>query len=377
MIYSKCLKISITSKTQREKPQYSLEGNFQNWFEMSDELHSRTLYVIVVEVCSLLILNILSLSGNTLVCISVYKNVRLRTTTNLYIVALAVSDLLSAILVMPFVCGVLITGKWVFGDVVCKFHAFFSLFVIYVSPVTMCLTAINRYVRMCKRDEQYRKWFSKKKSLAFLASLWTLVALYVTVPRFAGFQLHQFIPGYAQCSIEHQTDVGKTIHYAIVLVLFFLTPLIATLISYRKVAKVIRQHKQATSATILREANEGISRHEIKVSKSLFAVVFTFMVCWIPFWIIVVLRRFFLVATTPRNVELLCMFLLYFSNTVNPFVYAGMNPSFRREFRKLVLCDRKRRASVLPSGGGQKTEEESKPSVVSHRVPPAKPLRHS
>ena len=115
---------------------------------MSDELHSRTLYVIVVEVCSLLILNILSLSGNTLVCISVYKNVRLRTTTNLYIVALAVSDLLSAILVMPFVCGVLITGKWVFGDVVCKFHAFFSLFVIYVSPVTMCLTAINRYVRM-------------------------------------------------------------------------------------------------------------------------------------------------------------------------------------------------------------------------------------
>ena len=279
---------------------------------------------------------------------------------------------------MPLVCGVLIVGKWVFGDAVCKFHAFFSLFVIYVSPVTMCLTAINRYVRMCKRDEQYRKWFSKK-SLAFLASSWTLVALYVTVP---GFQLHQFIPGYAQCSLEHQSDIGKTIHYVIVLVLFFLTPLIATLISYRKVAKVIRQHKEATSATILRDANTGISRHEIKLSKSLFAVVFTFMVCWIPFWIIVILRRFFLVATMPRNVELLCMFLLHFSNTVNPFVYGGMNPSLRKEFRKLVSPLRtkaKSFGSVLPSGGEAKTEEESKPSVVSDRVkmPPAKPLGHS
>ena len=200
---------------------------------------------------------------------------------------------------------------------------------------------INRYVRMCKQDEQYRKCFSKKRTLAFLASLWILLVSYVAVPRFAGFQLHQFIPWYAQCSIEHQSDIGKTIHYVIVLVLFFTAPLIVTLISYRKVANVIRQHKENISATIQRDANAGISRHKIKVSKSLFAVVFTFMVCWISFWIIVVLRRFLLVATMPRNVAFSCMFLLCFSNTVNPFLYAGMNPSFRREFRKLVFCERK------------------------------------
>ena len=102
----------------------------------------------------------------------------------------------------------------------------------------------------------------------------------MAVPRFAGFQLHQFIPGYAQYSLEHQSDIEKTVHnYVIILVLFFMTPFIATLISYRKVAKMIRQHKDATSATILRGANAGINRHEIKVSNSIFAVVFTFMVC--------------------------------------------------------------------------------------------------
>lgn len=115
---------------------------------MADELSSRSLYLAVVEVTSLIILNVLSLTGNTFVCISVYKNTRLRTTTNLYIIALAVSDLLSAVFVMPFGTGVLLTSKWIFGGVFCQFHAFFSLFVIYVSPVTMGLTAVNRYVRM-------------------------------------------------------------------------------------------------------------------------------------------------------------------------------------------------------------------------------------
>ena len=74
---------------------------------MTDELSSRSLFITVVEVFSILTLNVLSLTGNTLVCIAVFKNIRMQSTTNLYIVALALSDLLSAIFVMPFVCGAL------------------------------------------------------------------------------------------------------------------------------------------------------------------------------------------------------------------------------------------------------------------------------
>ena len=41
-----------------------------------------------------------------------------------------------------------------------------------------------------------------------------------------------------------------------------------------------------------------------------------------------------LVATMPRNVELLCNFCMYFSNTVNPFIYAGMNPILEENSEK-------------------------------------------
>ena len=74
---------------------------------MDVNLNNRSLFLTIVEVSSLVILNALSLSGNSLVCISVYKSTRLRTTTNLYIIALALSDLISAVFVMPPVVGVL------------------------------------------------------------------------------------------------------------------------------------------------------------------------------------------------------------------------------------------------------------------------------
>ena len=114
---------------------------------MATDLQSRSVYLVVVEVSLLIVLNLLSLMGNTLVCISVYRNTRLRTTTNLYITALAISDLLSAVFVMPLSIGVLVGGRWIFGKVGCSFHSFLSLFAIYVSPVTMGLTALNPYVQ--------------------------------------------------------------------------------------------------------------------------------------------------------------------------------------------------------------------------------------
>ena len=79
---------------------------------MVGTLESRSTAIKVVEAGAMIALNIASLLGNILVCLSVYRNNRLRTTTNLYIIALAVTDLIAATLVMPPATGVLITGRW-------------------------------------------------------------------------------------------------------------------------------------------------------------------------------------------------------------------------------------------------------------------------
>ena len=142
----------------------------RTFVEMADELSSRSLFLTALEAGCMIMLNVLALLCNILVCIAVYRNTRLRTTRNLYIIALAVSDLLSAIFVVPFSAGVLITGRWPFGKKVCEMNGFFTVFVVYVSPVTMGLTALNRYVRICKSDEQCRDC-SRKGNLASCSRL--------------------------------------------------------------------------------------------------------------------------------------------------------------------------------------------------------------
>ena len=201
---------------------------------------------------------------------------------------------------------------------------------------------------MCIWNKSYVR--TAGKLLLLLSIVWFSVACYAVVPRLAGLQAYEFVPGYAQCSIAHLSKIGKTISYSIVLVFFFLTPLIATLFSYTRVAKVIRQHNVNTLSSL--------SLHEINRSKSLFAIVFAFMICWIPFWVIVVLRRFRLVAMMPRSVKLLCMFFLYLSNTINPFIYAGMNPVFRREFQNILFCRRNRCNVVISTSGKKRNNNE-------------------
>ena len=84
--------------------------------------------------------------------------------------------------------------------------------------------------------------------------------------------------------------------------------------------------------------NKTVTSNEIRLSKSLFVVVFAFMLCWVPAWVITILTRLVFGNKMPRNVQLLCTFFLNISNAINPFIYAGMNPVFRREFRKLLGC---------------------------------------
>ena len=208
----------------------------------------------------------------------------------------------------------------------------------------LCYFAFVTNAVMCIWNKSYVR--TAGKLLLFLSIVWFSVVCYAVVPRLTGIQAYEFVPGYAQCSIGHLGKIGKTINYSIVLI-FFLTPLLATLFSYTRVAKVIRHHNI--------NALSSLSLHEIKLSKSLFAIVFAFMICWIPFWVIVVLRRFRLVAMMPRSVELLCMFFLYLSNTINPFIYAGMNPVFRREFQNILFCRRNRCNVVISTSGRKET----------------------
>ena len=130
---------------------------------MTYELPTRSLTLVVLESTICLALNIGSLVGNAMLCLAVYRNPRLRSTTNLYIIALSVGDLMCAVLEMPLTFWTLAVGKWAFGNGACQLHGIVDVFSTYSPPATMALTAFNRYIRIVRADH-YRKIFSPWRS---------------------------------------------------------------------------------------------------------------------------------------------------------------------------------------------------------------------
>ena len=181
-------------------------------------------------------------------------------------------------------------GDWVFCSVFCNFHGFFGGFVIYISPVTMGLMAFNRYMRICKSEQQYKRIFSPWKSRGLLACVWIFVACYTAAPKLLGLQDFVFVPGYDRCGPAHLSEFWKNVSLCLCSHMFPVNPLLTAIFSYIKIAKTIQQHNADASTTIQRrETLSHITTREIKISKSLFAVVLAFMICWIPFWVIVIL----------------------------------------------------------------------------------------
>ncbi|XP_078371704.1 neuromedin-K receptor-like [Oculina patagonica] len=177
---------------------------------LSQELQERTVALVVLESGLMLLINFLAFTGNMMVCWAVYRNQRLRTIPNIYVVTLAISDALMAVLCMPMSVVVLITSQWPFSGAVCHFQGFFCFFCALYSLLLMTATAVNRYFRVVKPN-LYRQRFNVKSTcrsvvlIAFLAAFGAGLSL---MTRWATFTVHY---GKAICFMDFKSpelDMG-------------------------------------------------------------------------------------------------------------------------------------------------------------------------
>lgn len=314
---------------------------------MSPTLPSRSVEGTGSESAVFIAMNFASLLGNTMVCLAVYRNPRIRATTHIYIVALAVSDLLCAWGSMPFTVTTLITGKWIFGEIVCEVQAFILYFVLNISPSTMGLAALSRYMRIVKTCN-YNTAFSKRRSKIILASVWLSLISYLLVARCTGWWKFTFYSKYASCVVSHNSDYRKLIHYTVIIPIYFVLPLSVALFSYYHVYRTIRNHNLDIIPALQNKSRQArITLHEIKISKSLFLVIAGFLLCWLPMWSVAIVLRFFPGTNLDRRVQLIPVFLLYLSCTINPFIYASSNRAYKREFRRILTLCRTKKVSFF------------------------------
>ncbi|XP_052361822.1 D(4) dopamine receptor-like [Oncorhynchus keta] len=92
-----------------------------------------------------ILLIIVIIGGNVLVCLSVYMEKALKTTTNYFIVSLAVADLLLAVLVLPlFVFAEFQGGVWSLDMMLCDGLMSMDVMLCTASIFNLCAISVDR-----------------------------------------------------------------------------------------------------------------------------------------------------------------------------------------------------------------------------------------
>ncbi|XP_077280998.1 cholecystokinin receptor type A isoform X3 [Temnothorax americanus] len=176
----------------------------------------------------------LSIVGNSLVLITLARNKRMRTVTNVYLLNLAVSDLLLGVFCMPFTLLGQILKNFVFGLMMCKLIPYFQAVSVSVGVWTLVAISLERYFAIC-RPLKSRRWQTQFHAYKMIAVVWTL-SLTWNAPILVVSQLKSLSGGRHKCR-ENWPSVGTERAYNIFLDgTLLLIPLLLMSLAYSLIA---------------------------------------------------------------------------------------------------------------------------------------------
>ncbi|XP_050409341.2 alpha-1A adrenergic receptor-like, partial [Patella vulgata] len=121
----------------------------------------------------------ITIAGNALVLIAVYKVKKLQTVFNFYIVNLAVTDIGVASTAMSFYTIDNILGYWPFGEFMCGLWIFCDYGMTFASVFTLLVISVDRFWSV-SWSVHYRANHNKRKSIIAIIAVWAvMVALWL------------------------------------------------------------------------------------------------------------------------------------------------------------------------------------------------------
>uniref|UniRef100_A0A4W5JI75 Dopamine receptor D4a n=1 Tax=Hucho hucho TaxID=62062 RepID=A0A4W5JI75_9TELE len=134
-----------------------------------------------------ILLMVVIICGNLLVCLSVYREKALKTTTNYFIVSLAVADLMLAVLVLPlFIYVEFQDGLWSLNMHICDGLMTMDVMLCTASIFNLCAISIDRFIAVSIPLNYNRKHVDQRQ--IFLLSATWILALAVASPVMFGVQ---------------------------------------------------------------------------------------------------------------------------------------------------------------------------------------------
>lgn len=314
----------------------------------------------IVEAFFLLVICICAFFGNVLLFVLVAKTPQLRTKGNVFILNLAVADLLVAVVNMPITFVTVVSEDWILGEEVCLVSGFFTLLTFVASCMALSMISINRYHAIVHWTT-YHDTFARWKCVMYVGTVWA-VTIGLSLPPFFGWASFKFDKGQSYCFAEWTESKSYTI---LMIAACLLGPLTIMTYCYVKIIRfkkesrhrlraVVQNGESPLNTSCVLSSENPISsrtaavRSDRKLTRTITTLIVVFALCWSPFAIIMVVQVFS-DASVPRFVDFGSLMLGYTNSFLNVFVYNATNKNIRDGYRKLLCCKPNRIDVGLPT----------------------------
>ena len=284
---------------------------------------------------------IVSLAGNTLIAIIVYKTKTMRKPINFFIVNMAISDLLFPIIVIPGVIQALYTDSWLIGgplgQALCKLFYFFADLSGAVSVQSLILIAVDRFGAVVFPLRS--PLISSKLCPFFILASW-IVAIAVKSPELFVNKLVEHPEGLF-CEYHWNEVFGESSssenYVTSYVVVFMYIPLVLIAILYIIIYLKLKSQKIPGEQSA--NAEQQRQQRERNVLKMAIAIVLGFAVCWLPLAIFLFISLF---AHTIQwrscgfhYVVYVLNFLSLANSAINPCICLILSKNYRNGLRAL------------------------------------------
>ncbi|CAH1266291.1 MTNR1A [Branchiostoma lanceolatum] len=285
--------------------------------------------------------------GNCLIIGAVYATPSLRSVSNIFIVNLAVADLMVSSVVDTFnIVGVIDQNFLRDHPVVCELVGVICITSCICSLISVTSIGINRLLFVVK-PHWHASVYTVPKTLMIVAAMWIYSFLF-DLPLLIGWGQHSYDIKTMGCTY----DRTHTFSYTLFLVIAGIAlPLVVVVCCYSKIFYHVHQSKVRVAMHLANpkgNMNNNLNYEEMRLIKTLLAVCVAFYVCWLPY-AVVVLADFD--DHWPQAVHFLATVMAHCSASINCLVYGFMNKKFKTAFRKLLGM------KTLPNQAGSKKKD--------------------
>lgn len=276
-------------------------------------------------------------AGN-LAVVWIYLNFRrrLKTMTDVYLLNLAVADLLFLVTLPLWAAEA--SHSWIFGTSLCKINSALYKVNLFSSMLLLTCISVDRYIAIVQTTKAHNSQVERLRcSRLVCAGVW-LLALLLATPELV-FAAPAKVEGRTQdyCRMVFPTHLGnntKILVLSLQVSMGFCLPFIIMAFCYSVIV-----------ATLLK--TQGFQKH--KAMRVILAVVVAFVVSQLPYNSVLVMEAVQASNITITNCDHLKAFdkagqvlksLAYMHACLNPFLYVFVGSRFRRDVVHLLRCCR-------------------------------------